>query len=423
MMDPTRRNDVTRELDRANLALAAGDPRRAVDHARIALEADPDHADARRLLARAMIGVGDPGEALRHLDALEHFGQHRQPGPGVLADRAAAFWQANKPDLAIKTYRQLHEQFPDDSRFARTLAHALGEVGRTDEACEMLRQVVRLCPNDDAAKRELARLSPDRGEAADLLGEVARGDDAAELMAWAEALEAAGRTHDAEQVWRKAAQLDPLDPSIIRALARFADHRGQYDVAAAQLEMALSGEEPSSIPTREQLAIVQMHRGYWAEAAHHWRTIARDENTDVASRAWAGVVVSCLAARDTPGAKQARAELISHADEESARELLADLWRHAAVGHAVATAAARQPATDPESPLHALLTSAERSLARVAEQHPDRADAHFHHAMTQWALGQPTAATRAVERALSINDRYTAAHRLTQQIASDRRAA
>jgi CHAT domain-containing protein len=150
-------------LELGRLHLAAGRPELA---ARDFRRVDREHPDEPELVARALLNLsdlaeaqGDLGQALDHsVDLIERFpelrealGKARRRVRRLAGAHAEALLVQGESGMAIKVYRQLLAQDPDDGVAHRQLIALLAARGRAQEAVETYRERARSRPGDDLA--------------------------------------------------------------------------------------------------------------------------------------------------------------------------------------------------------------------------------------------------------------------------------
>src|SRR5690606_4407514 len=113
-------------------SLAMNQPAQAESYLSRAVEADPENAVARKLLAQTRLGLGAPRDAL---DAL-------RPVAGRDAEAASmagmASIQAGNPEAAIELFQRELEEDPENDTVRMQLVVGLMAAGRNDEALAQL---------------------------------------------------------------------------------------------------------------------------------------------------------------------------------------------------------------------------------------------------------------------------------------------
>ena len=148
----------------------------ALRHSRQALELRPDNAKFRYAVGRQLLQVGRPDEALPHLKtAVEerpwHQGSHYHLGQALLrldrSDDAQRFLTTadslEQVQSRIEQLRSQAQNAPSEVKRWRTLAQALQEAGRLQEAQEAYSVALYLRPKNPVLRNELAKIASDRG--------------------------------------------------------------------------------------------------------------------------------------------------------------------------------------------------------------------------------------------------------------------
>ena len=161
-----------------------------------------------------------------------------------------------------------------------------------------------------------------------------------------------------------------------------------------------------------QQAITFLETGRRREAGRAFFRAARLDLSPGAARSWAGLALCAqLEGRDRL-AQRADAKLAALTDRVERRRLIAEIYPHSVT----------PPSNDGPlpanggSPLQSILDLAAIELQKHAESHPDRADAHFHHAVCSVARGEVADAAEQVESALTINPNYEAASAMASRL-------
>jgi len=162
----------------------------------------------------------------------------------------------------------------------------------------------------------------------------------------------------------------------------------------------------------QQQAIAFLEAGRSQEAGRAFFRAARLDLSTGAARAWAGLALCAqLEGRDRL-TQRADAKLAGLTNRAERRRLIAELYPHSVT----------PPSNDAPlpanggSPLQAILDLAAVELQKNADRHPDRADAHFHHAVCSAARGEAADAAEQVKSALTINPHYDAASAIAMRL-------
>jgi len=197
--------------ERGRLALAralgaAGRLDEAAQSIRDTINVLPGSGEARWTLAGILEKAGRPLEAARELDAAAAL--------PIVAGRAALNWRA------AEIY-DLHQNF--------------------ERVTALLRQRVRLAPNNPAVHRQLGLVQSRLGRSSDAFAELAMADllggsDAESLTALAQLHLSAGRLEDAQSVLRRAVAMEPDRQDARYALGRTLLRQGRASEAQEQLD-------------------------------------------------------------------------------------------------------------------------------------------------------------------------------------------
>lgn len=411
----------------AELALRAGMPENAGALLTPVLQDEHADADALRLAARAKLAGGDARGAVQLLDRLDTRFPELRTSPEIASLRASALARAGEPIQARDILIALVMQFPDDARLRRALAAVYLDLNDATAATAQLRELIRLNPSDSAARVALADClsSSKPGEAADILaGDPTLIAKPHERLREARLLAAAQRFADAEERYRELLALSPDDAALQTEAGRFADTIGDLDTAVTRLTRAAELTNRTNIDVLESLAVTRLHKGDVIESAFWWWRVTRIDAQR--ARAWAGLLVCALASDREQVIRRARQQLAMRTTRTERQRMVAELWCHAAGGLAANRSIAGHvtPAPAAGSPLAALLATSIKALEEQTARTPERADHWYHLASLQLADNDAEQAAASVERAMTINPRYTAAQRLKTDIdAHVRRAA
>jgi tetratricopeptide (TPR) repeat protein len=247
-------------LIQAEIALQAGKPQFAHDHAQTALHLQPESQQAAMVLSRALQALHRPAEALAVIDKAIPASEHTIP---LTIERIQLLRQSQGAETALKAAIELAQTSPDDPIVLAVLSEIqadagqeetairtaqkailLGEVlptsqqaslrlllgqllrraGQLDQAVHHLDEVIRLDPDKIEAYLELGRTHQDRRQQAQalLMYKRAAGIDPHDPRPYLQAGLALkdGKDYlEAESMLRRAADLEPNDPIIRRQLA------------------------------------------------------------------------------------------------------------------------------------------------------------------------------------------------------------
>src|SRR6266571_4669453 len=170
----------------------------AVAEAQDILKRDPDNVQSRRLLGRIYLRS--------------------------LGDVNAGNAQSETVSRAIEQYREINRLDPSDTESALWLARLYRLKNEHDKAEQVLRSILRTDPENEPAVEQLTQLLMDEGkspEAVTLLeGITARSPSPVLLDLLGHAHTQAHELPKAEEAYRKAAELDPSEPSHQRGLGQ-----------------------------------------------------------------------------------------------------------------------------------------------------------------------------------------------------------
>lgn len=135
-------------------ALQQGDPARSLQAARTAAALAPEHPEALRRLALALVATGDVAEAVAAIGRAVA----RQPDDAVLANvQGMVLWRAGSAQDAVAAFRRALELAPQSADIAFHLAQALKAIGDPGAAAA-LERALALAPEHRAARLALAEL-------------------------------------------------------------------------------------------------------------------------------------------------------------------------------------------------------------------------------------------------------------------------
>lgn len=410
-----------RAMDRLDLAKSAYDSKqydRALSHIRRAVELDPQNVNARVLQARIYLKQNRPNLAMSALKVQEKIAPDMTNAPEVAMLRAEALSAGGFDRIARSQLRQLAEQLPDDVRPYRMLSGLHIKLNEFNEAIGALRDVVRLSPSDRASGRLLSELlqKKDPQQSLDLLLS-GHGDtqEPGVMLRAARQCRELDRLRDADELYVSLLKLRPDDAVVLLEAGELADEMGEDKLAIDRLERAMSWSRENHGEVFSALARVHCHAGRFERAALCSWKAARLMTHDATP--WAGLAVYAKACGRERLAERALAVLNRYTGSRQRQKQLAECWQHAAAALAIAQGLEEVPADHPgQSTLTTLLKQATHTLDGVTRDFPQRADAHYHMAVCQHLLNDPTLANIHNDQALAINPTYAAAMRLAEQI-------
>ncbi len=170
----------------------------AVTEAQEILKRDPDNVQSRRLLGRIYLRS--------------------------LGDVSVGNGQSETVSKAIEQYREINRLDPSDTESALWLARLYRLKNEHDQAEQVLRTILRTDPENEPAVEQLTQLLMDEGKAAEavalLQGITAHSPSPVLLDLLGDAQTQAHDLAKAEEAYRKAAELDPSEPSHQRGLGQ-----------------------------------------------------------------------------------------------------------------------------------------------------------------------------------------------------------
>jgi len=232
------RTDVQQAL--AELLLDEGRPEEALTWmARAHVGRDGDGA-ALALEGRILAAVGRTGEARKLMDRAVTLSPD---DPRVRATAAFGRVAADSAGPALVELEALARRWPNDADVALARAAAFRALGRNDAARDELVRVLSLDPHRYRARRELARIQMEAGDARSALDQwrtilEASPGDAVALEGLGSCALATGDEGAAEEAFRRAIEADPEFAPAYLALGRFLARAGRDDESVPMLRKA-----------------------------------------------------------------------------------------------------------------------------------------------------------------------------------------
>ena len=439
---------IDRRLEEAERRLNAGDAAESARQVGRIVAEHPDLLRARLLQARALLGAGEPAEALATLNAADWYHQVDQAVGGIVDDRvtaamlrAKALANLDRVEDACAALHHVLEARPSNREARRRLAMLLVQSGQNDQAEVHLRKLLASWPNDIAGLRLFTNVCEAAGRCEQALEAwhrlcrvqqherrtlaeaegAAPGDptvDQAAALRTARLQRKAGRLNEAAVTYAALIGDDPDDPEVACEAADLAVELGDDDAAVKYLLAALKGT-PDHADALRRLAKQDMRCGRFAQAGRTWWRLSRRPCAD--GRALAGLAVCALTlGRDAFAERILRRLRTTHSRIER-RELMAEMWRLATPGRLLNTLCYDEATGPGPTILTQLVDEAEQTLTAHADQHDAYADLHYHTAMCRRRLGDWTGAAESLDRALDLNGGYLAAGRLkVEMLLADR---
>ena len=217
--------------------------RDAVENAKEVLKADPNNADAHRLLARIYVRT--------------------------LGDLSAGEVQQESLDKAIEQFEAILKIDPNDTYSALWLARLYGFENKHAESEKILRGVLAREGDNESALEQLSQLLMDQGrvqDAIDLLTQAANDSSSPEdYDLLGDAYSQAKKYAEAEAAYGKAVEEDPDDPGHRHGLAQTLESENKYAEALAQYKK-LTQLEPGTADDYLHMAQLERQLGQFDQA-------------------------------------------------------------------------------------------------------------------------------------------------------------
>lgn len=265
----------------AQIKLAGGDPRGAIQLMRRILEADESSPAAHRSLGIALLAAGESkasGDAFKAAENLEAAGEgSKEQETGRLLE-AKAFIDGGQPALAIPRLQELLALNPSARRPVNFLALALLRNGERDKAKAVLSEFLQRDPDYVLGATNLARLYAGDQEFDQAISVLQRmngrepgNPSIVGLLVAAET--AAGAPSRAEGHLEKALKLHPSEPGLLIVKARFEKNQGRREEALATYSKLAERKQVDPAWLRE-LRELQIAAGYLPQAVDTARRLA-----------------------------------------------------------------------------------------------------------------------------------------------------
>jgi Flp pilus assembly protein TadD len=214
-----------------------------------AIALDPRNPDANYNLGLVLLEEGRPEEAISRLRLAQAGSPAR---PDVAFNLVRAQLAANHPDEAQREAETDSKTFARDANWAAAVGRTFLENSRPREAIEYLAAALRLRPDSEEIKHQLAAAQLQLQDPAGALDVLQSGDNGAQdaehhyLLASAYLL--LHRLREAETESRQALSLEPRQPRYLLLAARVAQRQGEQQAALELLQQAIRLEPMWSEP-------------------------------------------------------------------------------------------------------------------------------------------------------------------------------
>ncbi|WP_432797534.1 tetratricopeptide repeat protein [Poriferisphaera sp. WC338] len=441
-MNLHKRNEALCECDLARAALGAHLLDVADNHITTAIKLAPDDPAARLLEAQLATQLNQYDRALAALDTLPHLTPNLTESPEALILRAKTLAAKGSRTEALRTAEKLVEDFPADTEMQKLLLGLQLSLADTSAATTSLESILEDSLTEPWIKRVLTQLqqsespqyalsllTPELDSLAELYLEEATSNDELEvdkvnpqpdheidlhLLRAARLAIKADRHTDAERLYQKLIAAHPEDQSLLLEAGNLALQRGDEESALDRLERAADHLGSLRLTALQSLAKLHLHTGRFHSAALQYHRITRLFPKQ--THAWAGLLVTAHLLGRIKLVRRAQHQLRLHAPRAQRRQTLASLWQHVAAPLAFQNELSSQNNLAEISPLDELLAESQNTLKLLTEEHPKRADAHYHSAAAAESQGNLEQANLSIQTALKINPNYAAAQKLNDRL-------
>lgn len=288
-----RRPDLASAYDAlAAVATAEGDLHGAADLWQKAVAADPRRADIRERLARVLIDIARPAEAVAALIAAPPAPAPAAEGRFLLGQAYLALGDAEKARQACEAAIEVD---PRHTRAYYGLATALARLGQTEKARACRETFERM------KAEELRTLRAMTDDASTDLAALGRRVSQI-LVGVANVYAGRARPEKAEPLWQRAAAVDPIDTESRLRLAMLYAQTGRLAAAEAAFREVVRLAPARSWGYQGLAQVCMAMPGRLAEARAHAETAAR---LDPVAPNYALLGEICRRAGDAAGARAA----------------------------------------------------------------------------------------------------------------------
>jgi|GEM_PF-6621032 len=228
------------------------------------------------------------------------------------------------------------------------------------------------------------------------------------------------RLRDADDYFAELLEHHPNMPWLWLEAGQLSDKLGEAEQAAARYRQAAEDRGPIGQDALHALGLACLHADDVAQAGRAFFRLTR--RNPGRPEGWAGMIVCATLARRPKLLVKARMSLAERFDADERTTSLCRVWLYAAsvdateeVNHLLKPFQTEAKAEGSTSNLAAGATPREykqlvdwstKVLKNEINQHPERADTHYHLAMCQNYLDQKPQSLQSAQVAVSINPRY-----------------
>lgn len=220
----------------------------------------------------AVAQVIDKSNVMQGTPALARILAERKPSePNFYIELGDAQHQQGDLNDAIASYREALKLDPQSSRAARRLGVALGSVGQTAEALQVLGDAIAREPQNELLLYERAQIETHSGDIASAEADLRRAltikpDYADALNNLGSLLAQSGDSTGAETDFREALAVNPYDAGARANLGRLLKARGSLAEAAFQLQQSIKiAPDDAEARLDDAIALLEANRAAEAE--------------------------------------------------------------------------------------------------------------------------------------------------------------